>query len=292
MVRRLAGTRAGHVDSLRHSPEPLAPPACVLVGDPTSPLSIIACSVHRATTSSTSRQAPPPMSVSRMSLTGAPLKRATADLFLLVPPGLVGSILRWPPGRLGRRASASLPRSMRVLLARSCQRTRSAAYSRPYLATESQEPDGFVRSHTGLRTADHDTEQAWDANEVPAVVRAVLAIASRSLCDFAVSAMSTAVGGRQQRECGVWTVVSSDTGARPAHGARRVSWSPELESQGRADPARAQGGGEEMSREQKRWPTNIRKLEPTRAWKVASVRSPPAPPPSPRPSPPLSPPLH
>ena len=110
MVRRLAGTRAGHVDSLRHSPEPLAPPACVLVGDPTSPLSIIACSVHRATTSSTSRQAPPPMSVSRMSLTGAPLKRATADLFWLVPPGSVGSILRWPPGRLGRRASASASR--------------------------------------------------------------------------------------------------------------------------------------------------------------------------------------
>ena len=108
MVRRLAGTRAGHVDSLRHSPEPLAPPARVLVGDPTSPLSIIACSVHRATTSSTSRQAPPPMSVSRMSLTGAPLKRVTTDLFWLVPPGSVGSILRWPPGRLGRPASASL----------------------------------------------------------------------------------------------------------------------------------------------------------------------------------------
>ena len=119
----------------------------------------------------------------------------------------------------------------------------------------------------------------------------MLAIASRSLCDFAVSAMSTAAGGRQQLERGVSTVVPSDTGARPAHGARRVSWSPELESQGRADPVRAQGGGEEMSREQKHWPANIRKLEPTRAWKVASVRSPPAPPPSPRPSPPLSPPL-
>ena len=119
----------------------------------------------------------------------------------------------------------------------------------------------------------------------------MLAIASRSLCDFAVSAMSTAAGGRQQLERGVSTVVPSDTGARPAHGARRVSWSPELESQGRVDPARAQGVGEEMSSEQKRWPANIRKLEPTRAWKVASVRSPPAPPPSPRPSPPLSPPL-
>ena len=46
-----------------------------------------------------------------------------------------------------------------------------------------------------------------------------------------------------------------------------------------------------MSRERESWPANIRKLEPTRAWKVASVRSPPAPPPSPRPSPPLSPPL-
>ena len=51
------------------------------------------------------------MSVSRMSLTGAPLKRATADLFGLVPPGSVGSILRWPPGRLGEtgeRVASSL----------------------------------------------------------------------------------------------------------------------------------------------------------------------------------------
>ena len=109
MVRRLAGTRAGHVDSLRHSPEPLAPPACVLVGDPTSPLSIIACSVHRATTSSTSRQAPPPMSVSRMSLTGAPLKRATAD-----QPSQAGSMLRClPPCRLGHPVPKRRPPAAR-----------------------------------------------------------------------------------------------------------------------------------------------------------------------------------
>ena len=113
MVRRLAGTRAGHVDSLRHSPEPLAPPACVLVGDPTSPLSIIACSVHRATTSSTSRQAPPPMSVSRMSLTGAPLKRATAD-----QPSQAGSMLRClPPCRLGHPVPKGRPPAARGRLA-------------------------------------------------------------------------------------------------------------------------------------------------------------------------------
>ena len=110
MVRRLAGTRAGHADSLRQSPEPLTPPARVLVGDTTSPLSIIACSVHRATTSSTSRQAPPPMSVSRMSLTGAPLMRATAD-----QPSQAGSMLRClPPCRLGHLVPKGRRRPPRV----------------------------------------------------------------------------------------------------------------------------------------------------------------------------------